>query len=444
MAAPRIGLPNSEERDGFLSAWSRRTPSYFGGMNGPVPERAPSAQRYSAARTRTARWRSARRKPLHRARRLRRCERPPDDDLDDRLLPTRGSATSSTTAVWSVTGYGTGALSLTPDDAAALETGVSMATSVVGDAGRVVGSRAAGGLVLAFKADALGSAQPASRRWAGGPAERRRGRAGPRGCPPPSRTRGASPEAFKVSLTSSVEVGLCQDGGDIETGAGMDIGGGLVTNAATGLSLDVRTRSLVVHPANSFTDRGRSNVVGVGPDTVEPTAAGCASRLHGAGQVLDDAETQCHSRIAYGMGPPAVYIAADQSTPRRAMGCRSAPASSGHRVELGSSAYQRNGARTRCTAMPRTARSAKPASAGRAAQRRRNEVVPTGHGGPRPAVPWNAFTKLVGRTGQDRWRRSCGSPRAPREPAGTRGSSHASTRRRIARPKHARHAAWCG
>ncbi len=51
-----------------------------------------------------------------------------------------------------------------------------------------------------------------------------------------------------MSLTSSVEVGLCQDGGDIETGAGMDIGGGLVTNAATGLSLDVRTRSLVVHP----------------------------------------------------------------------------------------------------------------------------------------------------------------------------------------------------
>lgn len=73
----------------------------------------------------------------------------------------------------------------------------------------------------------------------------------------------------------------------------MDIGGGLVTNAATGLPLDVRTRSLVVHPANSFTDRGRSNVVGVGPDTVEPTAAGGASRLHGAGQVLDDAETLC-------------------------------------------------------------------------------------------------------------------------------------------------------
>ena len=35
----------------------------------------------------------------------------------------------------------------------------------------------------------------------------------------------------------------------IETGAGMAFGAGLVTNAATGPSLDVRTRSLVVHQA---------------------------------------------------------------------------------------------------------------------------------------------------------------------------------------------------
>ena len=54
------------------------------------------------------------------------------------------------------------------------------------------------------------------------------------------------------------------------------------------------------------------------------------------------------------------------------------------------------------------------------------------------------FTNLAGRTRQDRWRRSCGSPRAPREPTGTRGSSHASARRRTAKPRHARHAAWCG
>ena len=52
----------------------------------------------------------------------------------------------------------------------------------------------------------------------------------------------------RVALTPSVELGLRQDGGDAETGAGMDIGGGLAfTDAVTGLSLDLRVRTLLVH-----------------------------------------------------------------------------------------------------------------------------------------------------------------------------------------------------
>ena len=47
----------------------------------------------------------------------------------------------------------------------------------------------------------------------------------------------------RLSLTPSVEVGLRRDGGDAETSAGMDIGGGLAfTDTVTGLSLDVRMR----------------------------------------------------------------------------------------------------------------------------------------------------------------------------------------------------------
>ena len=45
-------------------------------------------------------------------------------------------------------------------------------------------------------------------------------------------------------------MGLRRDGGDAETGAGMDVGGGLAfTDAVTGLSLDVPVRNLVVHQA---------------------------------------------------------------------------------------------------------------------------------------------------------------------------------------------------
>ena len=54
-----------------------------------------------------------------------------------------------------MTGYGTGALSLTPEGRPAMETGVSMAMSAVGTRGELVGARATGGFSLAFKANAL-------------------------------------------------------------------------------------------------------------------------------------------------------------------------------------------------------------------------------------------------------------------------------------------------
>ena len=51
-------------------------------------------------------------------------------------------------------------------------------------------------------------------------------------------------------------MGLRHDGGDAETGAGMDIGGGLVaSDARTGLAVDVRVRTLVAHQAEGFRER---------------------------------------------------------------------------------------------------------------------------------------------------------------------------------------------
>ena len=61
----------------------------------------------------------------------------------------------------------------------------------------------------------------------------------------------------RLSLRPSVEVGLRHDGGDAETGAGMDVGAGLiVSDASSGLSVDVRVRTLLVHQAEGFSERG--------------------------------------------------------------------------------------------------------------------------------------------------------------------------------------------
>ena len=75
-----------------------------------------------------------------------------------------------------------------------------------------------------------------------------------------------------------VEVGLRHDQGDAETGAGVDIGGGLVfTDAGTGLSVDLRVRTLVVHQAEGFTERSVSLSVNYDPSPATPL--GLTARL---------------------------------------------------------------------------------------------------------------------------------------------------------------------
>ncbi len=150
--------------------------------------------------------------------------------------------------MWATTGYGTGSLSLTPDGQSALETGVSMMMSAAGTRGELIGSRATGGFSLAFKADAL---------WVGAASDLLDGPTGRLNASEAGVTRvrtalegsrSITLGGGRLSLTPSVEVGLRRDGGDAETGAGMDVGGGLAfTDAVTGLSLDVRVRTLVVH-----------------------------------------------------------------------------------------------------------------------------------------------------------------------------------------------------
>ena len=74
-----------------------------------------------------------------------------------------------------------------------------------------------------------------------------------------------------LSLKPSLEVGLRRDGGDAETGAGVDLGGGLiVSDALTGLSAGVRVRMLLVHQDQGFRDRGVSISFAYDPAPLTP------------------------------------------------------------------------------------------------------------------------------------------------------------------------------
>ena len=185
------------------------------------------------------------------------------------LYPWLGYKVSDRITLWGVTGYGRGALSLTPGAGTALRSGLSMAMTAGGMRGELADS-VVGGFGLAFKADAL---------WVGTGIE---GVDGPQGrlaatSAAVTRYRTAL-EASRgysfqrgLSLQPSLEVGVRRDGGDAENGAGVDLGGGLiVSDAVTGLSADVRVRMLLVHQDRGFRDRGVSISFGYNPTPSTP------------------------------------------------------------------------------------------------------------------------------------------------------------------------------
>ena len=305
---------NREAQGGTLSLWSRSSRSHFSGMddalslNGDVRTsmfgadyaRGPLTVGLSVGRTLGLGGYSG----------------PSTGQMTTSMTgfyPWVGYQVSDKVSVWGVTGYGTGALSLTPGSApSALETGVSMAMTAVGTRGELIGSRATGGFALAFKADAL---------WVGTGSELLDGPTGRLNASEAGVTRvrtaleGSRGFSLggRLSLTPSVEVGLRRDGGDAETGAGMDVGGGLAfSDTVTGLSLDVRVRTLVVHQAEGFSERGMS--LSFGWDPTPSTPLGLTARVAPSwgGQAQGGAEALWGNQMAYGMGSHQMYNAGGQ------------------------------------------------------------------------------------------------------------------------------------
>ena len=185
------------------------------------------------------------------------------------IYPWLGYKATDRVTVWGVTGYGKGALRLTPEGASALESCLSMAMVAAGTRGELLGDGGTDGFGLAFKADAL---------WVGTSSEGIEGPGGNLAATEAAVTRfrtgleGSRGFTFSgLALRPSVEVGLRHDGGDAETGAGMDMGGGLVvSHPLLGLSADVRVRMLLVHQAEGFSDRGVSMAFSFDPTPSTP------------------------------------------------------------------------------------------------------------------------------------------------------------------------------
>ena len=184
------------------------------------------------------------------------------------LYPWIGYKASERVTVWTVAGYGAGGLMLSPGAGAPIETGLSMALAAGGGRGQILGGGE--GFGLAFKADTL---------WVG---MRTKAASGPGGnldstTAAVSRLRTALEGSQsmtigkRMALTPSVEIGIRQDGGDAETGRGMDLGAGLVlADSVTGLAVDIRVRRLLIHQAEGFAESGMSISVSYNPTPSTP------------------------------------------------------------------------------------------------------------------------------------------------------------------------------
>ena len=300
------------------------------------------------------------------------------------LYPWLGYTVSDRVSVWGVTGYGTGTMALTPGEAPALTSGLSMGMAAGGLRGDLAESVVAG-FGLAFKADAL---------WVGTAID---GVAGPGGNLAATeaavtrvRTGLEASRGYRfqrgVSLTPSVEVGLRHDGGDAERGTGLDVGAGvIVSDTSTGLAVDVRVRMLLVHQAEGFRERGASVSLSYNPTPSTPLGLTARVAPSWGGQATSGAEalwgretmaglapgagahgTRLAAEVGYGLpvsrrfvGTPTVGVGTSESGRDYRLGYRlGALGGAGTTVELGVEAQRRersrqggtdHGARARAT-----------------------------------------------------------------------------------------------
>ena len=229
-------------------------------------------------------------------------------------------------ALWVAGGYGIGSQRVTPNGAEAMESPIDLLAGGAGVRGTVVPAAAAGGFSLNLTADGLllRATSEATPGLAAATADVNRVRLGLEGSYEVALGGGAR-------LTPSVEVGVRHDGGDAETGFGMDVGGGLrFAHPGPGLALGLTGRALVLHETADLAEWGAGGSLSWDPNpasdlgptlTVAPsmgaTAHGGAAALWsrqplaGPGGAPPDATAhgRVDARFAYGV-PLAGGVAA--------------------------------------------------------------------------------------------------------------------------------------
>ena len=229
-------------------------------------------------------------------------------------------------SLWGILGYGSGELELTVDGDDRLSTDISMRMAAAGARGVLVLAPESGGVEIAARTDAQlvrmrsDAVTGGSGNLAATEADTSRVRVLLEG------SRGFA--LAEGTLTPRVEVGLRHDGGDAETGTGVEVGAG-VSYAGSGIAVEAAVRGLLAHEDGAYEEWGASGSVRIDPDasgrglalTLTPAwgaADGGAERLWSANDASalgsgggSEAESRFDAELGYGfsvLGGRAVAI----------------------------------------------------------------------------------------------------------------------------------------
>ena len=231
---------------------------------------------------------------------------------------------------WGLLGFGTGEMTIRPKTHAPISTDIDMRLGAVGAQGTLMQAGEGGGVDLVLKADAflvrMESAKAPNTEATQADASRLR--LALEG----SRSFALGPSA---ALTPGLEVGLRHDGGDAETGTGVELGGRIAySNAASGLSIEARARTLIAHEDSGYEEWGASGSVRLDPGTsgrglsftLAPTLGAASSgverlwSLRDAQELTNDDEFEPEGRLDAEVGYGLPVLGALTGTPYAGLG----------------------------------------------------------------------------------------------------------------------------
>ena len=196
-------------------------------------------------------------------------------------IPYAALQASERLKLWGAAGYGTGEVTLKTALGGSYKADTSWSMAAAGLRGDLLAPPAEGsGPALAVTSDAL---------WTRSSSEKTRDLAASES--DATRLRLGLEGSYRValdgggSLVPKLEIGARHDGGDAETGFGIELGGGIAwSDPALGLSLDVSGRTLIAHGNDDLKDRGYAASLAFDPDPATGRGPSLSLRQEFGGQ----------------------------------------------------------------------------------------------------------------------------------------------------------------